>query len=815
MPRFLAAALAATFFACTVPAIAASTGIVRGTASVDGKAKAGITLTLSGERQVFTTTSRDDGSFVFAAIPFGRYQLTAHQQGTPDRTVDVTVASDAVLTLSIDLLQEIGNTSVVAHASVAGSPVAVTQIDKSSLQVSPVRDSLDKLLATVPGIVQFSYNEPVANGFHGLTYEIDGAPVPIATTSNFAEIVDPRNIDSLEVFTGAIPAEFGGERNGAVVNIITNRFADIPQGFFATVTGGVGNQAQATGQFDAEGRFGNTEVFLNANAQSTNRGLDAPTYTAINDAASQSDQFLRIVSQINPRATLSFDYSNQFSQFQIPINTDPNNVNDPIYAVPGTQDTQLEYDRFSSMNFTQISRDGNAVFTLVPWWRSTRVNYNGDLANDVLGEGPNFGCTDANGNPLYPFPGCSSAGLPDFLNNVGLQSSSYANYLGLRSSYFHAGSRHSWKVGFDIDRENSTASQTYACFYDQCAIPAESTVPIVPVSPYYADTPPAQAQAGSNVGLYAEDKWQPIDRVAFNLGIRYDHSSGYTSGYMFEPRIGVNVSDGGANIFHAYYGRNYAAPTLEDVRNACVVFEAQGGCATTTPVYDLQPERDAYYELGLAHQFAGGMSGWVNFFQKTVTNVLDTTQLLNTPLFAVYNNAIGINSGVELRLQDRLQNGNSWFVTGTVSGSYAGGISGSTFLFPPNVNNGLPITSGAQLSVEDHDETVVSTGAYTSRFGSHRDWFATLQANYGSGFPVNFQSANANLTGRLPAHTTFDLSLGRVVLPGRGPDSQGLGLSLTALNLLNHQYVIKVANGFNTTQIANGRTVLLQLTAPF
>jgi hypothetical protein len=42
-----------------------------------------------------------------------------------------------------------------------------------------------------------------------------------------------------------------------------------------------------------------------------------------------------------------------------------------------------------------------------------------------------------------------------------------------------------------------------------------------------------------------------------------------------------------------------------------------------------------------------------------------------------------------------------------------------------------------------------------------------------------------------------------------------LGLSLQVLNVLNHQYVIKVANGFNTTQIANGTNFLLRLSAPF
>ena len=52
---------------------------------------------------------------------------------------------------------------------------------------------------------------------------------------------------------------------------------------------------------------------------------------------------------------------------------------------------QREYDRFSNLNFTQTSRDGNGVFQIMPWWRSTRINYDGDLPNDVLGFTPPFG----------------------------------------------------------------------------------------------------------------------------------------------------------------------------------------------------------------------------------------------------------------------------------------------------------------------------------------------------------------------------------------------------------------------------------------
>lgn len=813
MSRFLTA-LVAVLLACAIanPALASTVGLVRGTVTLDGQPAAHASLTLVGEGSSFSTKADASGHYVFSDVPFGTYRLIAKSVSGVELEQIVSVVSDGIATADVPLssqLKLIATTRVSAHAGPAGNPVGVGVIDKRQIQTSPEQNSLNKTIETLPGVVPFSYNEPVVNGFHGITYELDGAPLPLATSSNFAEIVDPKDIDSIEVFTGAIPAEYGGDRMGAVVNIISNRPTDAPEGFDGLISGGLGNQAQATGGLSLTARSGSSEAFLNFNTTSTNRGLDAPTFDTINDASSSNDQFLRFITQLNPRATIAFDYSNQFSQFEIPINEDPNNPNDPIVSVPGTLDTQSEYDRFSNLSFTQTSKDGNGIVQVTPWWRSTRIEYDGDLANDVLGTQPNFGCPD--------FPDCSlDPGYPPTINSVGLSQGTYANYVGIDASDFRATKHHAWKVGLQADRENVSADQTFACYYENCDVPGPqgSGNPVVVANPYYAAVTPTQRQAGSQVGIYGEDKWQPNPNLVINYGLRYDHSTGYASGWALSPRVGFNLSDGGKNVLHVYYGRFYAAPQLEDVRAACVIFSAQGACPTN-PTYDLKPETDSYYETGIEHDFSSTFTGTINAFVKTSSNVLDTTQFLNTPLFAVYNNAIGIDHGIELRLQDRLPQGDSWYVNGTVSGSYAGGISGSTFLFPPDVNGDLPLTSPAQLGVEDHDETVVSEAAYTHLFGPQKQWFATLQANYGSGFPVQFQDANVNLNGRLPAHTTFDFAAGRNVAIGKGPQSRGLGVQLLVNNLLNHQYVIKVANGFNTTQIANGRTFLLKLTAPF
>ena len=734
--------------------------------------------------------------------------MTASPSGITPLQVSLTVTSGVVSTVDLPLsrLKQIGQAVVTAHTGVTSNPPSVHQITRSEIQTSPAQNSLDRTLATLPGVIPFSYNEPVINGFHGVMYNIDGAPLPLATTSNFAEIIDPKIIDSIELYTGAIPAEFGGDRMGGVVNIISSRPTDVPPGVYGVVEGGFGNQSQGVGQLETAARFGSSEMFLDANTQSNARGLDAPTFDAIHDNSSQSDQFLRFITQLTPRSTLAFDYSNQLAQFQIPINTDPNNPYDPIYTPAGTDDVQREYDRFSNLNYTLTSKDGNGVFQVIPWWRSTRINYDGDLPNDVLGVTPNFGAGARCLGCAQPADSSGSGSGDGQLHNVGLLSNTYASYIGVRASDFRATGKHAWKIGIDGDREFLVASQAFACYYAEGCGATNGTHD----QPYYLTAPPDQGQAGSQVGIYGEDSWHISNNVLLNYGLRYDHSTGYTSGWMFSPRIGLNLWDGGKNTFHAFYGRFYAAPLLEDVRQDCVVLQ---GC-TGEPVYDLQPERDSYAEMGWQYAFNPTFTGSLNLFRRTAVNILDTTQLLNTPLFAVFNNAIGIDNGVELRLQNRLPNGNAWWFNVTYSGSYAACVSGATFLFPPNANE-PGASCASQLAPEDHDETVVSSAAYTWRFGADRGWFTTLQGNYGSGFPVAFESANANLSGRLPAHTTFDIAAGRNLTPGRSGQDRGLGIQLIVDNVLNHQYAIKVANGFNTTQISNGTTYLLRLSAPF
>jgi outer membrane receptor protein involved in Fe transport len=584
--------------------------------------------------------------------------------------------------------------------------------------------------------------------------------VPLTTSSNFSELIDPRNIDSLEIFTGAFPAEFGGQRAGAVVNIVTKRDIDIPNGSQTQLSAGIGTYGTAQYGISQASRIGTTDVFLDANTQATNRGLDAPTQAQVHDGGSLSDVFLRTITRLSPRDTLAFDYSNQYNSYQIPINPSLTPV-DSIVNLLTQDDVQLEYSSFGNLNYTHTSADGSAYVQAIPWFRSGRVVYAGDLANDV--QALDFSPDD-----------CAPAAPPCTLD--GLNEDRRATAFGLRTAYGRDLGAHSFKAGVEASAENFTSAET---------------IVTAGAAPFFDNT----AQHGSAYSVYAQDKWTPSATFSLQAGLRYDESNGFVQGNALQPRIGANLRIAPATTFHVYYGRLYAAPSLEDTRRDAVIVGG-GTPSTALPVYDLKPQTESYYEAGVAHTFGGGIEGSVNAWQRNVWNVLDTTQIFPTPIFAVFNNALGLAHGFEFRLEGRSAVA-SWYLSGTYSQSVAGGISGGTFLFPPDA------ISDTSLQPEDHDQAVAIKDGFTRHFGRDGAFYATIGSDYGTGYPVQFE----NGTGRLLPHLTFDASIGRKATP------HALGFSASVVNLSGYQYLIKVNNGFNTTQWSAGAQALLEVTA--
>jgi len=727
-------------------ALASTYGAVSGTISNEaGKPVVNASVSLSSPDSAAQVTKSDTaGQFSFPRVTFDTYTVSVSASGYGDQTAVVTVSSGGVATVNFTMSpRSLGR--IVSRASASAHPVSVDVISTQTILTLPGNNSLGKVTETVPGIVPFSYGEPVSHGFHGLMYEVDGVPIPQTSSSEFAEIIDPRDIDRLEVFTGAFPAEFGGQREGAVVDIIT-RHVGAAHGGSLSLSGG--NYAyNAANLNDA---FGNDrfKVFTSFNLVRNARGIDSPTLVPEHDNSDQADEFLRAVYAPNARDTFAFDFSNQYAAFQIPIDTDPAH---PNFSVPGTDDNQHEYDRFANLAFNRLTADGKGYFEIAPWYRTGRVTYLPDPAKDLAG-------------------GSASSTFQD----------RRAQYYGLTTAWFRGGQRHNVKVGFTATREDF-ASQFQIRFID----------PILGLQTFNDNV----TQPGSNFGAYVQDKINVSPVLTLNAGLRYDHSTGFTSGFQWSPRIEANIQADDKNTLHFYYGRLYAAPALEDVRRDAAVVGGSGG----VPVYDLKPERDSIYEGGLAHAFSPLVRGYITLWARSVSNVLDTTQLGSTPIFTIFNSDVGRARGVELSVSGRRERGDSYFLSYGVSESLAKGISGGTFLFSPAALQGA-----SSFALEDHDQTHTLNAAYTWALAGDPNRYLTLGTRYGSGFPVQFE----NGPGRLPVHWEVDASFGRKAAPGH------LGWELQGTNLLNHQYLIKLNNGFNTTQYAAGRQITLKVTTP-
>jgi outer membrane receptor for ferrienterochelin and colicin len=744
---------AAALTSAVAPASADIVGAVRGTLTRADRTPLGaVPVTLAGDRTSQTAVTGSDGKFAFARVPFGHYTLRA---STPDglAVAALDVGTDAIVDVRLIAAAVIGRTGATT-TSVRGTPVSENAYGARRLAALPRNDRLDAIVEQVPGVVRFSYDEPVAHGFHGLSYELDGAPLPQSTSSNFAQLIDPRNAQAVEIFTGAFPAEFGGSRQGAIVNVLSG---GTEAGAGGALTLGAGENGSSDARLVQHFSSGRAQFSLALNTQRTDRGLDTPAHAAQHDASASSDQFLRIALPMGERDLLAADFSSQYASFQIPLNM-TFSPNSPFVSVPGTDDVQREYDRFASLSFTHTSKDGNGYVRVVPWLRWNRVAYDGDLNRDVQAT--------------------VTAGDGTVTPQNGLRQDRIAAYAGVRASAFRASDHHALKFGIDLQREDLSSNALIR----------------LPGSPDFVDDATAR---GTQTGAYVEDKWTPTSRLAINAGLRYDHSTGYTGGTQLSPRLEINDEIARGTVLHAYAGRLYAAPSLEDVRRDAIVTQTASSAA---PVYDLKPERDTYLEIGIARTFRPGLRAYLNAFDRTAVNVLDTTQLANTPLFAVFNNAIGRDRGVELRFD-----GSSPHVDAGVSLTYqraeAAGVSGSTFLFAPDA------VANLTLQPEDHDQRWSANVFYTQHLGHDLRSFATLQTEYGTGFPVEFESGE----GRLPAHWILDASLGR----SADRAAKRLGYTLSVENLLDHRYVIKVNNGFNTTQWNGPRRFVLRVTAPW
>ena len=196
-------------------------------AAVTG-AKVRLSHPISGfERQAVTD---DHGRFMLTNVPFQGYQLRVERSGFEPAVRQVELRSNVPVSVAIELQLGFHREELSVGASaplVLVDPEATgtkTQLSRQVIDKLPIASGargLEAVLLSFPGFAANANGAIHPRGAHNqMTYVIDGMPISDQFSGQFATSIDPNLVQTLELFTGDIPPEYGAKLS-AVANITT------------------------------------------------------------------------------------------------------------------------------------------------------------------------------------------------------------------------------------------------------------------------------------------------------------------------------------------------------------------------------------------------------------------------------------------------------------------------------------------------------------------------------------------------------------------------------------------------------------------
>src|SRR5580700_10405204 len=229
--RLPALAAAALCFAVTMAGAqsAGNSGSLNGsvvdpTGAVVAKATVEIRNPVSGYDR--STTTDASGRFSFTNVPFNPYHLVVLADGFAASVQDVETRSSVPVNVAVKLQVATSTTQVTVEAQapnlLENDPTFHSDIPKELSDRIPLESASSSLSSLVtlstPGIAADS------NGlFHGLgdhaenSFSVDGQPITDQQSKVFSNQLPLDSVQSMEVISGAPPAEYGGKTSVVIV----------------------------------------------------------------------------------------------------------------------------------------------------------------------------------------------------------------------------------------------------------------------------------------------------------------------------------------------------------------------------------------------------------------------------------------------------------------------------------------------------------------------------------------------------------------------------------------------------------------------
>ncbi len=325
----------------------------------------------------------NEGAFRFTNVPFNGYHLSVNANGFAPFAQDVEVRSMVPTRIEVDVKIVTSATTVTVESGgdlTENDPTFHTDVDRNDFERLPLESassSVSSLVTLVtPGVAADS------NGlFHGLgdhaenSFSVDGQPITDQQSKVFSNQIPSSSIQSLEVISGAPPAEFG-DKTSLVIKVTTRSGQGVttPHG---TVTTSYGSFGSVNGAFDLAyggAKWGN---FIAVDGLNTGRFLDPQEFSVIHAKGNLQDVFDRMDYQLSDRDTVHFNGGFSRSWFQTPNSYDNFNVGvtgaDGSLVGPTDQKSKIQTYNIAP-TWTRLLNT-NTVFTLGGYVRHDGYNY--------------------------------------------------------------------------------------------------------------------------------------------------------------------------------------------------------------------------------------------------------------------------------------------------------------------------------------------------------------------------------------------------------------------------------------------------------
>ncbi len=548
--------------------------------------------------------SDEAGEVHFSNLPFQSYELSVLKPGLrPDRRA-LSLRSNVPVTVDAALVLEDQVVSVDVSAAVATlvDPEATgtrTELNASTFEKLPAPPSargLEGVLLSMPGFAANANGAIHPRGAHNqMTFVIDGMPISDQLTGAFANAIDPTIVESLDLYTGNVPPEFGNKVSGVAV-VTTRTGLNSGRKFSGSLQIGAAEFDSLSTLAQFAGGMEKLGYFASFSALKSNRYLDSVSLDNLHNGGNTQRAYTRIDYQASPRDILRFSVMSGRSGFEL--------------ANLRSQHAGLQDQRQSLED----------ISTSLGWIRTLD-------ARSTLEVQSSFRNAFAR---LHPSTGDSP---------VTAHQARRLSTWNLGGRYNRVSGAHTLRAGLDYQRFPLRENFSFAITDPEFNNPSK---------PGYVETLAAHdltrggdwfrfsgRDAGSLSAVWVQDQIK-LGRLQLALGMRYDSYRFLAHGAQWQPRIGISyhLKETGT-VFRASYNRNYQTPPNENLllsnspQAAALapesVREAFGGAAIA-----IRPERQNVFELGIQQSIGTiiGING--TYYHKNSTDLQDNDNFLNT-----------------------------------------------------------------------------------------------------------------------------------------------------------------------------------------